>query len=200
MGLRFAFGMNSILRLLMGTFAGLLIWACAGHGAAASATNTVEIRQGLVFIDGNRINRTTKLSEYQAILGKPDRTTALKNTIHTYDNLGIRLYQRPGEDTVLSISLDFAQSRYEFSPKIPFKGAFKLSGQIVGADFPKSRLPAIPAVQIDPAFKALELPVIMASQNAVILTFEYLSSSNQLNGIGIAWRDKVELNGARGNN
>src|SRR5437667_10409365 len=114
--------MKLITKLVVGGFVGQLIWACAGLGAGESPINTLEIRQGMVFIAGNRLDRTTKLSEYETILGKPDRVTALKNTIHTYDKLGVRLYQRPGEETVLSISLDFVKSRFEFSPKAPFRG------------------------------------------------------------------------------
>lgn len=187
--------MNSITKLLAGVLTGLFLWACAGHAASGSPTNTVEVRAGTVFINGNRVNRTTKLAEYEKLLGKPDRVTAGKNTIYTYDKLGIRLYQRPGEATVLSISLDFVNSQFNFSPTNCFKGAFIVDGKPLRSDFAKAGLAGlrgVQIVQIDPSFKPLELPVIMASQGKIILTFQYLASTTQLDGVGIAWQENGE--------
>lgn len=164
-----------------------------------SATNIVDVQRGMVLICGNRVDRKTRLSEYERILGKPDRTNSLKyNTIYTYDALGILLYQRPGEETVLCISLNYCKPRFKFSPKTPFDGVFMVNGQAVGSDFSKSRVAGIRGVQIEknnPAFKAMELPVIGASLDGISLTFDYVSSSERLEVVAIGWQLKGEQDG-----
>src|SRR5437764_12961962 len=94
-----------IAKLLRGAYVSLFIVSCARNVVGGPSTYiAVEVRQGSVFIQGNRVTRQTTLSEYQTILGKPDRVTnlykdratPLQNTINTYDDLGIHLYQRQG--------------------------------------------------------------------------------------------------------
>lgn len=174
-----------------GACVSLSIVLCASHAAGGSpAYIAVEIRQGTVFIEGNRVTRETTLSEYQAILGKPDRVTRLQNSIHTYDDLGILLYQRPGEETVLSISLDLVKSNYKFSPKKSSQGIFIVDSQVLRPDFPQSALRDLRAVQIDPTDKTLTRPVTKVLHEKIILILEYLSSRKQLEGVGISWQTK----------
>jgi hypothetical protein len=117
---------NSIAKLMRAVWVSLFIVLCASHAAGEPPSYVaVEVLKGSVFIEGKHVTRQTTLSEYQTILGKPDRVTRLfkdrvtplQNTIYTYDELGILLYQRPGAETVLSISLDLVKSNHEFSPK-----------------------------------------------------------------------------------
>lgn len=168
---------------------GLLICSWAALASGAAPTNTVEVRRGTVFINGTRVSRTTRLAEYQKILGKPDRVTALQNIIHTYDTLGIRLYQPPGQENVVNISLDFMKQPFAFSPTNSFAGVFTVNGAALRSDFPKSKLPTLSGIQIEPAFKNLKLPVIRTVQGKVILVFEYVTSANELRGVGIAWQE-----------
>ncbi len=157
-----------VAKLPRGACVSLFIVSCAWNTVGGPSTYiAVEVRQGSVFIEGNRVPRQTTLLEYQAILGKPDRVTSLykdrvtplQNTIHAYDDLGILLYQHPGEETVLSISLDLVKSNHEFSPKKRFQGIFVVDSQVLGPDFPQSALGDLRAVQIDPTDKTLTRPV-----------------------------------------
>jgi len=177
----------------------LFIVLCATHAAGEPPNYVaIEVRKGAVFIEGKQVTRQTTLSEYQTILGKPgrvtklfkDRVTPLQNTIYTYDDIGILLYQRPGEETVLSISLDLVKSNHEFSPKKPFQGIFVVDSQVLRPDFPQSALLELRAVQIDPTDKTLTRPVTRALHEKVILILQYLSSRKQLEGVGISWETK----------
>jgi hypothetical protein len=187
---------NRVAQWLIGACAGPFVFALAGHAASGSRTNVVEVRQGAVLIGGNRVSTATTLTEYHRILGKPDRTTRLKNNIYTYDKLGILLYQRPGEETISAISLDFVKWNYDFSPKNSFQGAFVVDGRVLRSDFPQSALPSLRGVQIGPTDKTLKIPVRIVFKDTIILTFDYLSSHEQLDGVGIAWQAKGEQDGA----
>ena len=190
---------NPIATLMRALCVSLLIVLCASHAAGESANYVaVEVRKGSVFIEGKHVTRQTTLSEYQTILGKADRVTKLfkdrvtplQNTIYTYDELGILLYQRPGEETVLSISLDLVKSNYEFSAKKPFQGIFIIDSQVLRQDFPQSALRDVHAVQIDPTDKTLTRPVTKVIHEKIVLILKYLSSRKQLEGVGISWETK----------
>jgi hypothetical protein len=174
-----------------------ICWASARPAAAESPQSNlagkrvaVDIRQGAALINGKRITRETRLSEYEAFLGKPDRVKQGKNTIHTYDDLGILLYQRPGESTVSDITLVLMKAGYDFSPRKTFQGTLKVAGQVLHSELPRPAIRNLKGVRIDPATAAPNLPFIELTQGNIILSLTYMSSTNRLGDVGITWKSK----------
>jgi hypothetical protein len=162
------------------------LWASHAE-AEPPAYIAVEIRNDGVFIEGRHVSQHTPLSGYEAILGKSDRVTRLENTIYTYDQLGMILYQRPGEKAVSSISLDLVRSDYKFSPKSSFKGVLIVTDHVLRTDFPQSALLKLHGVEVDPSDTELSLSLTKATCGKNTLIFEYLSSRKELGGVGISW-------------
>lgn len=150
---------------------------------------TIEVRAGGVYIQGKPVTKNTTLSDYEAILGKPDRTTRLKNTIYTYDKLGLLLYQKPGQNSILSISLDLIKSNHKFSPNRSFQGIFIVADRVLRTSFPQASLLTFNDVEIDQDDRPLTYPVtgITYGKNSIIL--EYLTSRQTLEGVGISWKE-----------
>ena len=171
------------------TFLCLLLLALCTQGvlSAPLAYITVEVREDGIFIEGKPVARNSTLSDYDAILGKPDRTTLLENKIYTYDELGILLYKKPEEASILSISLGLIKADYAFSPKKTFKGILVVADRALRINFPQSALPRFSEVKIDANHRTLEFPVtkIIYGKNSLIL--EYLVSRRTLGGVGISW-------------
>jgi len=164
----------------------------------ASERISIDIQRGMVFVKGHPITRQTRVSDYEELLGKPDRVTHLKTTIYTYDDLGILLYQRPGENTVLSITLALVATDFEFYPIHIFQGAFKIAGQTLGSDTPQTALRSLREVRVklDSATERMQLPFSMLTHGNVVLSFTYISSPRQLDSVGISWETDGEPNGA----
>jgi len=162
----------------------------------ASERIPIDIHGGTVFLKAHPITRETRVSDYEELLGKPDRVTHLKTTIYTYDDLGILLYQRPGENTVLSITLALATSDFEFYPKRAFDGALKIAGQALGPNTPQTALRNLreARVKIDSATEKMQLPFSMLTHGDVVLSFTYISSPRQLDSLGISWETQGEPN------
>jgi hypothetical protein len=175
-------------KALIGIIPGLLLFGLAQPAAGAPNT-TVEIRQGAVFLGGNRVTRATSLADYEKILGHPDRVNRLKYTLHTYDKLGIRLYQQPAEQAVRSFSLDFVKANFDFSPSNAFGGAFIVDGRQLRTDFARSNLLSLSGFRLHSAFKTLDWPAVILVQGNLMLTFDYGELPNQLQGVGISWQE-----------
>lgn len=154
---------------------------------AQSPYVAVEIRSGKVYINGTHVTRETTIVEYKAILGPPDRTTTLSNTIYTYDSLGILLYQRHGEQSVLSISLELVPHKYKFSSKKPFQGVFVAENMALRSNFEQAALRSCAALTVSQDDTSLAMPVTKVRAGGIILIFEFLTSRRQLDGVGISW-------------
>ncbi len=147
----------------------------------------VEVRQGAVFVEGTRVTEESTLADYEALLGKADRVTNLKNTIHTYDALGIQLYQAPDAKTIHSISLDFAGRQFKFSPKETFRGVLIVDDQVLRGDFPRAGIQKIASLKYDPSKNPPGFGVARSTQEKIVLILEYLKSPQNLEGVGISW-------------
>lgn len=165
----------------------MLALCTQGVLSAPLAYITVEVREGGIFIEGKPVTRNATLSDYEAILGKPDRTTHLKNTIYAYDELGILLYKKPEEASIISISIDFIKSDHAFSPKKLFKGILVVADRVLRTSFPQSDLPTFSEVKIDANDRTLAFPVTKVTYGKNSLILEYLTSRRTLEGVGISW-------------
>ena len=165
----------------------LLALSTCGLLSAPTAPITVEVREEGLFMAGKSMTENATLADYEAILGKPDRTAYLINTIYTYDQLGIRLYQNPKEAPIQSVSFDLITANYAFSPKEAFKGVLIVAGRTLGTSFPQSALPAFSEVKIDARDRTLPFPVTKISYGKNSLILEYLRSRQTLEGVSISW-------------
>jgi len=66
---------------------------------------------------------------FEKALGKSDRIYKGSNDIHTYDEKGIILYQKPGTPTVSDFNIYFnLKENYKFTPQSIFSGEFYIEG------------------------------------------------------------------------
>jgi hypothetical protein len=155
--------------------------------SAPPAPITVEVREEGLFIEGKAMTRDATLADYEALLGKPDRTTRLRNTIYTYDERGIRLYQKPDGGPITSVALDLIPANYAFSPKGTFKGILMVAGRTLGTQFPQTALLELSGVKMSARERTLALPATQISYGKNTLIMEYLKSRETLEGVGISW-------------
>jgi len=89
----------------------------------------IVINKDHIVINGNRLDSTSLIDDYIAILGKPDRKFEGANNIYTYDDLGIYIYENYHDgNKIIEVSIDFRKDReLDFSPKHKFKGIILLS-------------------------------------------------------------------------
>lgn len=77
---------------------------------------------GEFVIDGNAHKTPFTLAELVESIGPPDRTAHLANILHTWDRLGIVVYEEGEGAPIGEIRISFQNDMYDFSPKIPFAG------------------------------------------------------------------------------
>ena len=85
---------------------------------------TLTLVQHDFHINGTSLNFPIEIEVLDKLLLTPRRKTKKKyNTIYTWDDLGILAYSKNGR-VVESLSLEFKESTFDFSPKHTFKGQF----------------------------------------------------------------------------
>ena len=62
------------------------------------------------------------------ILGQPDRTTGLANTISTWDDLGVTAYFDNTKGELGTLGIIWSPGQYELSPKRGYPGTLVLNG------------------------------------------------------------------------
>ncbi len=176
------------VKLMLVAFLVVLAFQSFGESLKTSEDIIVEIGANKVTINGHLFTRDSPLSEYQAKLGKANRVSKLANTIHTYDYLGILLYQSPSGGDIGEIDLIFANPRHDFSPKHPFKGLLRVNGKIIGKSFSQKELYATDFLKIDPAAKGIAFAVSPATFGNMRLGFHHWNSRETLDQVSIAWK------------
>src|SRR5438445_174543 len=88
----------------------------SGCSSAISDPRRVSVTwsQNGVVINGNTVGPTMSLEELERWLGKPDRVSSGVNRIHTYDKLGIHVYE-PYDGMVHTLSIDLHTERNDFT-------------------------------------------------------------------------------------
>jgi len=120
----------------------ICFFLCSFIGTQALADNDVSISvdEGEIRINGKYITKSSTLSDFKKILGEPDRTVNLKNTIHTYDELGVILYQKLGSNAITGITITYGGHRFKFSSNEYFSGKIFIGGDEVNEDYPKESI------------------------------------------------------------
>jgi len=101
---------------------------------------SIIVEEDKIRINGKYLTKQSTLSDFKKILGEPDRVSKLKNIIHTYDELGILLYQRPSSNVIRGITVVFGGHRFKFSPQESFRGKLFLGGEEVNEEYSKEAI------------------------------------------------------------
>ena len=101
-------------------------------GPRPSAANLkIVIAEDAVTINGKAIPEKPLPAEMEAILGAPDRTLDLSNTLLVYDDLGLVLYVKPSIGRVTQLSIFYNRLDFDFMPANLYSGALSIYGQTV---------------------------------------------------------------------
>jgi len=106
----------------------------AGEPAATPKTDNivVELDQKLM-VNGNPVRLPWRLEEATHVLGEPERSLALANTLHVFDGKGIVLYEPPKSGAVKTLSFHFQRDNFKFMPQKLFTGTLKVQGVRIDA-------------------------------------------------------------------
>ncbi|MBT2558122.1 hypothetical protein J7E24_10025 [Hymenobacter sp. ISL-91] len=106
------------------------------------------------------------MSQIQALLGRPSRTKinsaqeaadkqrrfgAVPNDIYTYDANGILVYQKPGSTYIESISVNFENEGFDFSPSRNFNGTLSIAGRQISNSTTSQELQALAGMRLSPS-------------------------------------------------
>ncbi len=151
----------------------------------AAGDLVIEVNENALSINNNRFDMDSTLDDYIKVLGNPSRVTELMNTIHTYDDDGIRLYHPPDSDRVISVGIDFRNYGYQFSPKHTFQGVLTIGHLSVDSSLHLDSLRSIPGLTLED----LEFGVYRGTLGSIILMFDYQQSKQRLDSLAISFSE-----------
>jgi len=151
----------------------------------ASGDLVIEVNENGLSINKNRFDMDSTLDDYIRVLGNPSRVTELMNTIHTYDDAGIRLYHPPNSNEINSVSIDFTRGDNEFSPKHAFSGNLVIGGSNIQSSSSLDSLKSINALTVDDS----SFGVHRGYLGDTILIFEYMESTDKLDVLSISFSE-----------
>ena len=117
--------------------------------AFADSDVSISVNENGVLINEKYITKSSTLSDFTKILGKPDRVVNLKNTIYTYDDLGIILYQKPNSNVIKGVKITYGGHRFKFSSNEYFSGKIFIGGDEINEDYPKESIFLNNALQVN---------------------------------------------------
>lgn len=142
------------------------IWLCFALLACpvSGSPLSIAIDKDGVSLNGRRLMNPPSSVVMQAIMGAPSRIQRRSasevermqqeegyspNTIYTYDQYGVCLYQRPGSTEIQSITIPLKAGEFSFSPKAAFSGILTISGVIVSTTTLLPQLKRIPNLAVN---------------------------------------------------
>jgi hypothetical protein len=126
--------------------------------------NRIEINDNNFYLNSVKVNADPTLSELIQLIGQPSRSkiqsdTEIKNAkekfgtlpsnIYTYDGDGILLYQKPNDNVINSIIIDFIKQEYDFSPQKTYNQVLLFNSFKIDRNTSLSELKKIPGIIID---------------------------------------------------
>lgn len=137
-----------------------------------------------LFLNSRQISKQSPPDSIVSILGSPDRTFALYNTIWTYDDLGLLIYINPNNSTLVEITVTFKKGTYDFSPREIFTGDCILYGFHLKKKTASKRLKKIKDLNIEEPFTQF----YQAKTSNLILCFLYLESVASLDLFSVSFQ------------
>jgi len=171
-----------LIPLVLVLVLGLILSGCA---KPAPAPLVVEVDENGLSINKNAFNMDSTLDDYIRVLGFPPRVTELMNTIYTYDDVGIRLYQPPDTNRIISVGIDFSNLSYQFSPRHTFRGVLIVSQLSIEPTLHSDSLNSIPNLIVED----LEFGVYRGTLGSIILHFDYRESRQRLDSLAISFSE-----------
>jgi len=166
----------------------LFLWASGSlpGRSAEPAPLTLEVKGGAVYLKGQEIKGKSPLAAFEAILGKADRVADLANTIYTYDQLGLLLYQTRDQDIINEVVLVISAEDFAFSPKALFHGKLLIGDQVLTGEFSTKQLSSLTTVKFDadsysPWHSA-------GNQQRIRLNFNFVEDIGKLQRVAIDWK------------
>ena len=159
--------------------------SCSIPASIDASQLVIEVDENGLSINKNRFNTDSTLDDYIKVLGNPSRVTELMNTIHTYDDVGIRLYQPPDTNKVISVGIDFSNRSYQFWPKHTFEGVLTIGPLSIDSSFPSDSLRSIPGLTLED----LGFEVYRGTLGSIILIFDYRESRQRLDSLAISFSE-----------
>lgn len=194
--------------------AAVISFIAVGCGQSTAETSVESVRQPKivitptgVIINSKPLNRPATLAQVQSVLGTASRVKTdspsemaekkrtmgvVSNTIYTYDKLGITVYQKPGSKYVGSLSIDFKNEGFTFSPSDNFTGTIAIGGKAIDKEFSLKELRLLPGIEVGES--VIKKNSAKYGSQDLIFDFGRLNESDNLAGIEIELEPRVETN------
>ena len=117
----------------------------------------ITISGSSISVKGREIVFPIDTTELFRLLGPPDRTSELSNTIFTWDNIGIIAYERPNTNKVIQLGIAMGTKRYAFWPAKTFSGVLTIDNARISR---QSKLIELNRVKSGRKFVQSSLPFI----------------------------------------
>lgn len=91
-----------------------------------NAATTITLNSGTLKVNTKTLSTPWTFAQFKNALGKSDRVFDGYNTIHTYDDKGIILYQTPDTETVSAFNAYYGKENHDFSPSGRYDGSIKI--------------------------------------------------------------------------
>lgn len=117
--------------------------------AIAGWSQTIELTNSSLSINGSSIPANSAIRQFQSILGPHDRKANLANNIHTYDGKGLYIYEDPKSLIIINIAVQYMAQDLSFAPKANYKGKLTINGYKISKKMKAEKLTKIPSSKID---------------------------------------------------
>ena len=91
----------------------------------------IEVSDSLLLVNNQKLSLPAPPEQLVALIGKPTRTVDLRNTLLTWDDLGVYAYVSKETHDVTSVAVYFRRCSYKFSPAQVFEGTLVIDGTFV---------------------------------------------------------------------
>lgn len=171
----------------------------------AQSINYIEIKNNQLYINSESIHANPLLSEIIQIISNPTRSKiqseseirekkekfgSVPSNIYTYDKDGILLYQKPDGSIINSITIDFVEQKYDFSPRETYNSKLIFNAVEINRSTSLAKLKKIPGIIIDDGIYFTN----SAELGIYDLTFEFSEAinKNQLVSMSISLSPKLD--------
>ncbi|HVZ86437.1 MAG TPA: hypothetical protein VHG72_05685 [Polyangia bacterium] len=83
--------------------------------------------QGRIWINGTALAASPTVNEVLAVIGPADRVSSLANRVHTFDKLGVHIYE-PFGGRIVCITIDLRKFDADIGPAATYQGKLTIQG------------------------------------------------------------------------
>lgn len=89
------------------------------------------ITNGALNVNGTTFSKPWKINPFLTALGGKYSTKHLFHKVHTFDDLGVHVYEYQRNEEANEIQVSFVKQKMNFAPKSNFQGSFKLEKMFI---------------------------------------------------------------------